>query len=255
VADAARCESARDVSAGVHVRVVDVGVPRYDAAGQFAGHVGTVIDVTGLVQAEAAQRLSESRFRALVQNSHDLVSIYDNEGRFVFASPSHDRALGYDPAELVGTAAVDLLHPDELDAVTRSFAEQLLVTGIPTPIEHRVRHHDGSWRWLESVAMLLTDEPAIGGVLVNARDITDRRRAEFIGAEQSRVLEAFARGAPLQSSLDVIARLVDTWIPDGLAVLTIVDPDTLLLQVAAAPDVPAPVVAALDGIAVDAEDA
>jgi len=243
------------VADGSYRRVVDVGVPRYDAAGQFAGHVGTVIDVTGLVQAEEAQRLSESRFRALVQNSHDLVSIYDNEGRFVFASPSHERVLGYDPAELVGTAAVELLHPDELDDVTRVFAEQLLVTGIPAPIEHRVRHRDGSWRWLESVAMLLTDEPAIGGVLVNARDITDRRRAEFIAAEQSRILEAVARGAPLQSSLDAIARLVDTWIPDGLAVLTIVDPDTLLLQVAAAPDVPPPVVAALDGIAVDAEDA
>jgi diguanylate cyclase (GGDEF)-like protein/PAS domain S-box-containing protein len=243
------------VADGSYRRVVDVGVPRYDAAGQLAGHVGTVIDVTGLVQAEEAQRLSESRFRALVQNSHDLVSIYDNEGRFVFASPSHERVLGYDPAERVGTAAVDLLHPDELDDVTRVFAEQLLVTGIPAPIEHRVRHRDGSWRWLESVAMLLTDEPAIGGVLVNARDITDRRRAEFIAAEQSRILEAIARGAPLQSSLDAIARLVDTWIPDGLAVLTIVEPDTLLLQVAAAPDVPPPVVAALDGIAVEAEDA
>lgn len=241
------------VADGSYHRVVDVGVPRYDPGGDFAGHVRTVVDVTELVQDEAAQRLSESRFRALVQHSHDLVSIYDDEGRFVFASPSHQRALGYDPAELIGTVAVDMLHPDEADDVSRKFAEQLLVTGVPSPIEHRVRHHDGSWRWLESVAMMFTHDPGIGGVLCNARDITDRRRAESIATEQSRILEAIARGAPLDISLDAVARLVDIWIPEGRTALTIVDPDTLLLRVVAAPNVPEPCVAVLDGLPVPTE--
>jgi diguanylate cyclase (GGDEF)-like protein/PAS domain S-box-containing protein len=238
------------VADGSYRRVVDVGVPRYDAAGQFAGHVGTVIDVTDRVEAETAQRISESRFRALVQNSPDLVSIYDDEGRFVFASPSHERALGYSPDELIGTSPVDLLHPDEVDDVTRSFTDQLLVTGVPAPIEHRLRHQDGSWVWIESVAIMLTHDPAIGGVLVNARDITDRRRAERIAAEQSRILEAIARGAPLPSTLEAVAQLVDTWIPDGRAVLTTVEPDRPVLHVVAAPNLAPPCVDALDGCAV-----
>src|SRR5450759_482881 len=211
------------------------------------------VDVTNRVDAEASQRVSESRFRALVQNSHDLISIYDNEGRFVFASPSHERTLGYDPAELIGTPAVELLDPDELEEVARCFADQLLVTGIPAPIEHRIRHRDGSWRWIESVAMLLTHDPAIDGVLVNARDITHRRGAELIAAEQSRILEAIARGAPLPTSLGAIARLVDTLIPDGRAALTTVEPEGLVLHVAAAPNVPAACVAALEGFAVPAD--
>lgn len=241
------------VADGSYRWVVDVGVPRYGSDGDFVGHVGTVIDVTDRVPAEAAQRISESRFRALVQYSHDLVSIYDDEGRFVFASASHQRALGYDPEELVGTPAVDLLHPDERDKVSGRFHDQLVVTGIPSPIEHRIRHRDGSWRWLESVAMMLTHDPAIGGVLVNSRDVTDRRRAQLIAAEQSRILEAVARGAPLPSTLDAIARLIDAWIPDGRAVLTIVDPDPAVLHVAAAPNVPQACVDALEGFVVPAD--
>jgi diguanylate cyclase (GGDEF)-like protein/PAS domain S-box-containing protein len=248
--DASRPVQARALHRDGTWRQLEVGFTNQRAQPAVAGVVVNARDVTELPHADAAQRLSEGRFQALVQNSHDLVSIYDNEGRFVFASPSHDRALGYDPAELIGTSAVELLHPDELDEVSRSFAEQLLVTGVPAPIEHRIRHRDGSWRWIESVAMMLTDEPAIGGVLVNARDVTDRRRAEFIAAEQSRILEAIARGAPLQSSLDSIARLVDTWIPEGRAALAIVEPDTFVLHVAAAPNVPSPCVAALEGVAV-----
>lgn len=238
------------VADGTYRSVVDVGVPRYDTNGAFAGHVGTVIDVTDRVQAETAQRISEGRFRALVQNSYDLVSIYDDQGRFTFASPSHLRVLGYDPDDLIGTAAVDMLHPDDLDDVTSRFSEQLLVTGIPTPIEHRIRHQDGSWCWIESVAMMLSHDPAIGGVLVNARDITDRRRADLIAKEQTRILEAIARGAPLPPSLEAIAALVDAWIPDGRTMLGVIDRDRSVLRVAAAPNVPEACIEALDGLVV-----
>jgi diguanylate cyclase (GGDEF)-like protein/PAS domain S-box-containing protein len=235
-----------------HFEVVFTNQPAQPGVAGVVVNVRAV-DVADRAPDEAAHGPSESRFRALVQNSHDLVSIYDREGRFVFASPSHERALGYDPAELIGTSAVELLHADEVEEVTRRFADQLLVTGIPAPIEHRVRHRDGSWRWIESVAMLLTHDPAIGGVLVNARDITHRRGAELIAAEQSRILEAIARGAPLPSSLDAIARLVDAWIPDGRSVLTIVEPEARVLHVAAAPNVPSVCVAALEGLVVSAD--
>jgi diguanylate cyclase (GGDEF)-like protein/PAS domain S-box-containing protein len=239
------------VGDGSYRRVVSVGVPRYAPDGTFTGHVGTVVDVTDRVEPQAAQARSESRFRALVEHAHDLVSIYDDHGRFAFASPSHRATLGYEPDELIGRSALDLLHPDEREDVAQAFVKQLLVTGIPAPIEHRVRHRDGSWRWIESVATMLVDDPAIGGVLVNARDVTDRRRAELIAADQARILEAVARGAPLASTLDAVARLVETWIVDACAVVTINEAERRVLHIAAAPNLPAPCVAALEEFAID----
>ncbi|HEV2993544.1 MAG TPA: EAL domain-containing protein [Acidimicrobiia bacterium] len=240
------------IADGSYRRVVDVGVPRYDAEGGFIGHVGTVIDVTDRIEAEEAARRSESRFRALIQHSHDLVSIYDDQGRFVYASPSHERVLGYAPDELLGRSAIELLDPDEREDVARTFADQLLVTGVPTPVEHRIRHRDGSWRWIESVAILLTHDPGISGILVNARDVTDRRRAERIAADQGRILESIARGDPLGSTLDAVARLVEQWIGNARAVLAIADEDRVL-HVAAAPSLPPACVDALEGFAIPAD--
>src|SRR5947208_2032841 len=90
---------------------------------------------------------SAGRFGALIEHSMDLVSIYDAEGRFSFASPSHRWLLGHDPDELVGSSPIELLHPEDRDAVAHAFEQQLLGTGIPVPVEHRIRHTDGSWRW------------------------------------------------------------------------------------------------------------
>ena len=126
------------VADGSYRRVVDVGVPRYDADGRFAGHVGTVVDVTDRLDADEDRRLAESRSRALVDNSHDLLSIYDDSGRFVFASPSHERVIGYKPEELLGRQAVELLHPAEREDVAQAFAGQLVERHPPVPLEHRI---------------------------------------------------------------------------------------------------------------------
>ena len=237
---------------GTYRRVVDVGVPRYDADGRFAGHLGTVIDVTDRIEADAALRRAEILSRALVDNSQDLLSIYDDDGRFVFASTSHQLVLGYEPDELLGRKAIELLHPTERDDVARAFAGQLLEHRPPVPLEHRIRHRDGSWRWIESIAVNLLDDPAIGGVLVEGRDVTDRRRAELVAAEQARILEGVARGVPLTSTLDAVARLVEGWITDARAVVAVTGEDHVL-HVEASPSVPAGCVAALEGLAVPAD--
>ena len=120
----------------------------------------------------------------MIHHSFDMVSIYDANANFAFASPSHERVLGYTPDELIGTSPVDLLHPEEREIVAQAFAEQLLVTGQPAPVEHRIRHRDGSWVWVESVAINLGDDPAVGGILVNAarRHRPASRRADRRGA-------------------------------------------------------------------------
>src|SRR6266540_542971 len=205
------------------------------ADGTAVGFVSSLEDVT----AERAAREREARWSALVQHSQDMVSIYDAGGRFVFASPSHERVLGYKADELLGTSPLDLLHPDERDQVATAFADQLLGPSAPAPVEHRFLHKDGSWRYVESIAVNLSNDPAIGGILVNARDVTDRRRAELVSAEQARILDGVARGVPVRATLDAVVEMIERWTPGGRGAITRFDPEEGTLHVAAAPSLDA----------------
>ena len=232
---------------GVHRWVVDTGVPRWSTDGEFLGYVGSCSDVTDLIDSETARRLETDRFRSLIDHSFDMVSIYDAKGNFAFASPSHERVLGYTSEELIGTSPVDLLHPEEREEVAQVFGEQILVTGESSPVEHRVRHRDGSWIWVESVAINLGDDPAVNGILVNARDVTDRRRVERIAADQAGILELVARGAAIDGVLTDIVEMVEHWIPDSVAAITVVDDTEGIVYVAAAPNLPEDARAAIGG--------
>jgi diguanylate cyclase (GGDEF)-like protein/PAS domain S-box-containing protein len=228
--------------------VVDSGMPRHDANGKFMGYVGHCVDFTDRIDAEFARRIGDDRFQALARHAFDLVSIYDADSRFVYASPSHERVLGYRPDDLVGVSPVDLLHPEEQESVGTAFAEQIQVTGVPLPVEHRIRHHDGSWRWVESIAVDLRHDPAVRGILVNARDVTDRHRAELLAADQAKILELAARGAPLTEALDAVVRMVERWLPGAHAAVTVIDQESRQLQLVSAPSMPPELFADIQGM-------
>jgi diguanylate cyclase (GGDEF)-like protein/PAS domain S-box-containing protein len=205
--------------------------------------------VSADLPAGGGRLVGDERVRALVRHSLDMVSIYDAAGRYLFASPSHERVLGYRPEDLVGTSPVRLLHPDECDDVASDFALQLNAE-VPVPVEHRIRHHDGSWRYIESIAVDLSDDPGVGGVLVSARDVTDRRQAEILAADQARILEQVARGASLRDAATAIVEMVERWTPDAHGALAVVDEEAGVLRTVATPQLEDDVVDALDGFPV-----
>ncbi|MBI4514634.1 MAG: PAS domain S-box protein [Deltaproteobacteria bacterium] len=127
---------------------------------------------------EAALRASEQRFRSLIENASDLVSIVDAGGIVRYLSPSHERVLGYAPEEFVGTDVFELVHPDDLGPVLAHFQSALTGADNAVPLAVRFRHRDGSWRVLEGTARNLLHDPAVAGVVVNTRDITERTQAE-----------------------------------------------------------------------------
>lgn len=165
-----------------------------------------------------AQARHAAWFRSLVHEASDIVTGFDVEGRLQYVSPAM-RTMGYEPEALVGTFVGDLVHPDDLIRVTEQITEQIESGGTPAPIEYRARHADGSWRYLEGVATNLLDEPTTGGVVVNARDVTDRKRAEMLLAGQSRVLEQIAGGAPLAHVLKMIAGMVEEHVDAQCAIV------------------------------------
>jgi PAS domain S-box-containing protein len=122
----------------------------------------------------ASSLIGERSFRAVMENVQDMVSVLTADGRFLWASPSTQRVLGYSPAELAGRSALDMIHPaDRLDA------EGLLARTIATPnaigtLTYRVLHRDGSWRELEATGKNLLDDPRVEGLVLNARDVTER---------------------------------------------------------------------------------
>jgi diguanylate cyclase (GGDEF)-like protein/PAS domain S-box-containing protein len=146
-------------------------------------------DVTDRVRAEEALRDSEARFRALVQRSSDIIVVLDSEARVAYVSPAGDRIFGRAPEETVGIVGTDLVHPDDLDDATAAWAELLTTPGLTASVTLRIARADGTYRTVETIGHNSTDDPLIGGIVLNARDITDRIEAEQRAAQLLAVLE------------------------------------------------------------------
>jgi PAS domain S-box-containing protein len=129
-------------------------------------------------RAEADKRTSEARFRALVENSADAISLLDPSGRLKYVSPSTSRIIGRSPEEAIGVNLAELTHPDDLHVVLPLLADLMKKPGQTVTAQYRFRHKDGSWRWVESLISNLVDDPAVGAVVVNYRDITDRKERD-----------------------------------------------------------------------------
>ena len=162
--------SAKDGSTGVGV-LLDRGggsmtpdelLP--DASAAHATHHGS--------NGESAAR--ERWFRILVANSSDLIAVLDDQARVLYANPAAERMLGFVPAEHVGRSTLELIHPDDRDAITTIFGEATQQPGIHRSVVFRFKTASGDWRSLEAVATNCLGDPAIAGIVVNARDVTDQ---------------------------------------------------------------------------------
>ena len=120
-------------------------------------------------------RRREERFRSLIENGTDLILAFDRDGRIIYHSPSHETILGYADGDLTGTSVFDLLHRDDVAGV-REHLTRLLPDATPRLIEHRIRHTDGSYRHLESNLVDLLADPAVGAIVLNGWDVTERRK-------------------------------------------------------------------------------
>jgi PAS domain S-box-containing protein len=120
----------------------------------------------------------ETRFRALVGQSSEVILLSDREGNSSYASPALERVLGYTPEAFVQLNGLTLIHPDDLPAVAHSFQTLLATPGASKTGQFRARHKGGSWRWVEATATNLLDEPSVGAIVTNVHDITARKEAE-----------------------------------------------------------------------------
>src|SRR6266849_3646895 len=130
-------------------------------------------------RSEEARRQSEERFRALIEHGADAIALLDSGGAVLFVSQSAERLLGVTPSALAGRSAFALAHPEDLPRLQAVLADLLGRPGTPVTVGLRLRHHDGAWRAVEAVFVNRLLEPAVGAVVVNLRDVSERRQAEL----------------------------------------------------------------------------
>ncbi len=119
---------------------------------------------------------SEARFRSLVQNSNDIISVVDEKGDIIFQTDAVSRVLGWTTAD--EDAGWYRVHEDDMPNLRTALAQARTAAGAQASFVYRCLHADGSWRWLESTAVNLADDPAVGGLVIHTRDVTANRLAE-----------------------------------------------------------------------------
>jgi len=133
----------------------------------------------------AAKAASRERFAAFLQQSSDVVTVLDAEGVITYQSPSVSRVFGYDPDDLHGTELKHLVHGEDRRRVYETIINAAAEGNAHGVVEARVRHADGSWRHTETAVSSLLDDPAVRGVILNTRDITERKELEAALSHQA----------------------------------------------------------------------
>jgi len=128
--------------------------------------------------ADNAARANEARFRSLVQNSSDVIVVIKPNGTIRFVSPSVARVLRYDPVPLVGRGFVDLLDPEDRERARTYLRDATEQVGVSPPVEWRFRQPDGSSLHAEIIATNLLHDPTVRGIVLNTRDVSERKRLE-----------------------------------------------------------------------------
>jgi diguanylate cyclase (GGDEF)-like protein/PAS domain S-box-containing protein len=185
--------------------LVDVSISIAPIRGEDGSVVGTISVLAGITarkEAEEALRNSERRIQSLLRHSSDLVIVWNAKGVITYASPSVTRFTGYEIGQAIDRREARLVHPDDEEHVIRALDEvRSGPPGAEGSFEARFRRHDDEWRWLEAIVRNLIDDPDIGGLLINARDVTDRRQAKVRLQRSEDDLRSV-----LEASPDLIAR-------------------------------------------------
>jgi diguanylate cyclase (GGDEF)-like protein/PAS domain S-box-containing protein len=193
--------------------------------------------------------------QAILSQVDNLVIVVDADGRITWSSPSVERILGFKPEEVVGRNGFELLHDDDVDpaaeALSRVRPPEQVDLAAP-PIVIRVRQRCGGYRSLSVQGTNLLGNPAVEGVVLSARDITELQAADQALLDESALLEGMAKGESLVGVLERVAELVTRTIPGAVASVGVIDRDGVIRHPAAR-GLPAEVVRLLDAGPADGE--
>lgn len=173
--------SVDDVEAHLHDRRVPLEIwasPVFDDNGKVETAVVAFQDITNRKKAEQALRTSEKKFRVIVENVFDGIAFLDRDRTILYVSPSYEQLNGISAEEMLGKKGTGTVHPDDEPYVGAAFQKMLRAPGSMVSEEYRIRHQNGSWVWVETRVMNMLDDPHVRAVVLNSRDISERKRKD-----------------------------------------------------------------------------
>ena len=222
----------RDITvADRHGRTLDLGLRTallHGPSGAPAGVLSAFTDISERKSTQAELIASEHRFRALVQNITDTVSIVDAEGRILFTSGQTEPVLGHSVSFGNDRNVFDVCHPDDVDRFRALLEDVAIHPGQQNTAELRLRHADGQWEVISVTAVNLLHDPDIDGIVMTSTNVTESRRSSSLLRSQARVLELIARSAPLDETLIAISAMVTDLVSDGVVGVFLVEGERLV---------------------------
>lgn len=152
--------------------VLNIFIVPFKIQEEIAGVYGIARDITKLKESESSRIKNEKKYRAMIQEGFDLISILDSEGIFKFVSGTSMGLFGISPEETIGKNSFHPVHPDDRDEIVKKFSELKVKKQVQTD-PYRYQDKNGNWRWIETKAMNLLNDPDIEGIVTNSREITE----------------------------------------------------------------------------------
>ncbi len=185
---------------GKVVWVSDSSRALLDSNGTVRGYIVAITDITERKRLEEQLRTNEERLRIITDNIHDLITQNNIHGQLVFVSASSRKMLGYEPDFLLNTSSLDLIHPDDQDAMRETFRKAYEAGSSQFTVEGRLRHADGHYVSVETIGKIVFDEhshPASGVYI--SRDITERKRIQELHIKQEKLQTALEKEQELSN--------------------------------------------------------
>ncbi|MDY6795718.1 MAG: PAS domain S-box protein [Actinomycetota bacterium] len=169
-----------------------IGAPLYNSKGEITTIINIVREITARKRSEEMLRQRGAYYKSLLSNSGEMIVVLDADLSFRWGSRSANRITGYGPEDIYGKVILNFIHTDDIGKVRELTKLIMEDPGVPKSVECRFRHKDGSYHFHEALVNNLLDEPAVQGIILNSRDVTERKIMEEQILARNRELDTFA---------------------------------------------------------------